>query len=111
MSAAAKPIPAALDASGPTVRRILDRFEVVGVSGITSPMFPSRRMAERWLAAQIAAMPEGARPGMRPCMCCGTAFPSDGRHHRLCKDCRHRDAGPVAMVWARPQRRGDGASR
>jgi hypothetical protein len=24
----------------------------------------------------------------RPCLCCGTAFPSTGPGHRLCKTCR-----------------------
>lgn len=52
-----------------------------------------------------------AKRGPRPCMRCSREFPSDGIHNRLCGTCRHSDAGPVAMGWARPQRRGDGAAR
>lgn len=28
----------------------------------------------------------------RPCMCCGHQFPSQGRHHRLCAECRQTAA-------------------
>lgn len=47
----------------------------------------------------------------RPCLCCKATFTSHGSHNRLCGTCRKADAGPVALAFARPQRRGDGAAR
>lgn len=31
----------------------------------------------------------------RPCLCCGTVFPSEGPHHRLCNRCRHQTEGMI----------------
>lgn len=31
---------------------------------------------------------------VRPCMCCGHPFPSEGIHNRMCDPCRHRDVAP-----------------
>ena len=45
----------------------------------------------------------------RPCLCCGSAFDSEGRHNRLCDRCRREEAGPVAVSWARSARRSEGA--
>ncbi len=111
MNARAKPIPGGLDACGPAVRRLDCWYEVAGIPGVESPMFRLRKDAERWLAEQLAKMPTHLRPRERKCMCCAQEFHSDGPHIRLCKGCRRSDAGPVAMGWARPQRRGDGAAR
>lgn len=108
MAPVAPPIPNKLGACGPAVRRLNDDFEVVGLP-VTSPTFPSRRQAERWLEAEIAKLPIRLQPKERLCLCCRTAFRSDGPHHRLCGTCRLRDAGPVAAAWARPGRRGQGA--
>lgn len=99
--------------SGPAVRRLgaigADAFEVVGLRS-TSPVFPRRSDAEAWLAAALAKLPERARPRVRSCLCCGTEFASTGPGHRLCGVCRREDAGPVAMAWGRPKRRGEGAA-
>lgn len=32
-----------------------------------------------------------AEGGFRPCMCCGTRFHSEGKHNRLCSNCRRLD--------------------
>lgn len=87
--------------SGPAVRQLITDFEVVGL-GVDSPLFSSRRKAERWLAARIAALPAGARPGMRACLCCRSDFMSDGWPHRLCKGCRDQDGGPLYSRAAIP---------
>lgn len=31
---------------------------------------------------------------VRPCMCCGKTFPSEGPHNRMCGPCRMCDASP-----------------
>lgn len=36
----------------------------------------------------------------RNCLCCGASFPSEGKHNRLCEDCKRRDGPP----WAAPAR-------
>lgn len=33
---------------------------------------------------------------VRPCMCCGNNFNSDGPHNRLCLTCRRKDTSPYA---------------
>lgn len=95
------PVPEGLGASGPSVRRLHADFEVVGLP-IVSPTFTTRRAAERWLAIEIAKLPERLRPRMRACRCCSTEFRSDGPHHRLCKDCRKLDGGAVPVRPAIP---------
>lgn len=47
-----------------------------------------------------------AKRGPRPCLCCGTEFPSEGVHNRLCSRCRHREAGddPVRPYISRGRR-------
>ncbi len=35
-----------------------------------------------------------AKRMVRPCMCCGHNFPSEGIHNRMCDPCRHRDVAP-----------------
>lgn len=105
----ASPIPNKLSGCGPSVRRLAsDDFEVVGLP-VVSPVFADRRAAERWLAAEVAKLPERQRPKDRNCLCCGTKFRSTGPGHRLCDACRQRDAGPVPVMWARSARRGEGA--
>lgn len=37
---------------------------------------------------------ERARKVIRPCLCCGDKFLSEGIHNRMCDDCRHRDMRP-----------------
>ena len=92
------------DASGPAVRLIVTEYEVVGLP-IVSPTFAFRDRAERWLAEQLAKMPAHSRPRERSCLCCSASFASDGRHHRLCKACRHKDGGPLYSRAAIPDRR------
>ena len=46
----------------------------------------------------------------RGCLCCGARFVSDGRHHRLCKQCRRHDAEPElasAGGWSARRRAAD----
>lgn len=49
----------------------------------------------------------GRKP--RACLCCGSGFDSEGKHHRLCDRCRKLDSGPVPVSWARPSRQREGA--
>lgn len=46
-------------------------------------------------ASAIAPAPgRAARPGPRPCLCCGKTFTSEGAHNRLCAHCRSKSASP-----------------
>jgi hypothetical protein len=38
------------------------------------------------------------KTGLRPCMCCGEAFPSEGIHHRLCAACTSASRGMIAPI-------------
>ena len=64
-------------------------FHVVGIAE-ASPLFPNRPEAEKWMRGAIAKLPQDKRPRERPCLSCGTPFPSEGHHNRLCKYCRGR---------------------
>lgn len=98
----APPEASGVGASGPSVRRLHHlSFEVVGFPDV-SPIFQTRREAERWLAKKIESLPERLRPRVRSCRCCGTDFRSDGPHNRLCNACRRLDAGAVPVKPAIP---------
>lgn len=48
----------------------------------------------------LGARPRGLnapKTKIRPCMCCGGAFRSEGPHHRLCGNCRHNSVSPYAL--------------
>jgi len=49
--------------------------------------------AERLQAADDAR----AKRGLRPCLCCGTPFESEGIHNRMCDPCRGLD-DPMPMA-------------
>ncbi len=51
-------------------------------------------------AAQICGIKQSeelrrARMVVRPCLCCGTPFDSEGAHNRMCNLCRKRGSDPV----------------
>lgn len=46
--------------------------------------FSSRHLAE----AARERLEREARRRVRPCLCCGAPFESEGAHHRMCKGCR-----------------------
>ncbi|MFN3973443.1 MAG: hypothetical protein ACK4L4_19165 [Gemmobacter sp.] len=81
-------------------------FDPLGrkVSGVEK----DRAAADQRADALQREADDKVRRGPRPCLCCRREFVSEGAHNRLCGNCRHADAGPVAMAWARPQRRGEG---
>lgn len=41
---------------------------------------------------------EQARRSTRSCLCCGRGFTSEGRHNRMCGDCRYRRSG-LGKEW------------
>lgn len=45
---------------------------------------------------RIETLNNRAKTTMRPCMCCGKTFTSDGPHNRLCGACRTRQFSPYA---------------
>ncbi len=79
------------------------------------PDSPTARRVQKFLqeqgipCASVASKPSRPQARQRACLRCGTEFASEGFHNRLCGPCRGIDPGPVAMAWARPQRRGEAA--
>lgn len=48
----------------------------------------------------LGARPKGVnapKTKIRPCMCCGGAFRSEGPHNRLCGNCRHNSVSPYEL--------------
>lgn len=43
----------------------------------------------------IEKLNRAARKRERPCMCCGTAFDSEGPHNRMCGTCRTKTGGMI----------------
>jgi hypothetical protein len=41
------------------------------------------------------AMARNMRLQRRPCLCCRTDFASEGKHHRLCPQCRYASEGLI----------------
>ncbi len=81
--------------TGPRVERLSQaRFHVLGLREL-SPEFSNRAEAEKWLRAQLAALPEAQRPRLRPCLCCRRVFESEGIHNRLCNPCRASGRSPA----------------
>lgn len=69
------------------VSQIGKQFTVVnGENQRVSPFFRDRAVAEEICAKRLAR----ADRDIRPCMCCGNKFQSDGPHNRLCGVCRWR---------------------
>ncbi len=75
------------------VRRCDSRTQViVGLpAGMEDPEFRDRAEAEAWLAARLPDLEKALHRKMRPCLCCGTTMLSEGRHNRLCDQCRAGD--------------------
>lgn len=63
------------------------RYRAVGIDG-PSPDFLNKAEAERHLRKALALVPAARRLQERSCLRCGTAFMSQGFHHRMCERCR-----------------------
>ncbi len=79
--------------TGPRVERVDNTaYQVLGLPEL-SPLFATHETAQRWLERALAKARPAHKPKERSCMCCQTAFVSEGFHHRLCGRCRGRSDG------------------
>lgn len=81
------------------VRRHHGHYAVFDGPDRVSTVFSSMAEAEARLLVIEAERARKARLRERPCLSCGTAFLSEGPHHRMCQRCRGRaSALPPQMV-------------
>ena len=57
--------------------------------------FNSLSTAQTRLDSLVAKAEAKEKRKVRPCLCCQTAFPSEGIHNRLCDRCRQQSGGLV----------------
>lgn len=64
-----------------------------------------------WTRCSVRRREEETKPKTtkRPCITCGTSFPSEGPHHRMCGSCRCT-AEEIATFGLAPSRRSIGAA-
>lgn len=71
------------------------QFAVMNRAGErVSPFFRHRDDAEELCGKRL----EASDTGLKRCLCCGTEFCSDGRHHRMCSNCRNRSDASLTSV-------------
>jgi hypothetical protein len=72
--------------------------------GRVSGTYGNKDSADTVCNTMTAAFEAKAKRQDRPCMCCGTMFPSVGIHNRMCDPCRRRpdvDISPNSIARAR----------
>lgn len=75
------------------VERAEDKFVVYAPDGQVHGTYATKSQAAGIAGRWKKEADEAARKMVRPCICCGTDFDSQGIHNRLCCICRHRDGG------------------
>ena len=75
-----------------TVKRTRFWWAVFEKGERVSAELSSRYLAESALE-RILKDRRAARHRIRPCLCCGQRFRSEGPHNRLCAHCRAREGG------------------
>ncbi len=79
-----------LDRQPSSIKSRLDKLSDMGVEVPKLHGF----MADRPRKKQGAAVPIKR---VRPCLCCGRQFNSDGPHNRLCGSCRLKSVSPYEL--------------
>ncbi len=79
---------------------------VIGPDGaVVAGPFGGKDNALTNCVARQRAADLAAKRMVRPCMCCGHPFMSEGIHNRLCTPCRSRDVAPDPLHSARERAR------
>ncbi len=80
-----------------TVRETAKDFAVFDPDGVRiSDPVAAREKAIALLKTKQAAADRAARRTIRPCLCCGSSFASQGIHNRMCDRCRHQTNSDMA---------------
>lgn len=73
---------------------------VVDPDGNRVSIFDSIGRIEDICAAKQRAADLANKRVNRPCLCCGTVFPSEGNHNRMCNPCRNRASNDEATPFS-----------
>jgi hypothetical protein len=76
------------------LRRSDDSFVVYRPDGSIYGEYATLSEAAATVGRRQKEDDERARKMVRPCLCCGHKFQSEGIHNRMCDRCRHLDVAP-----------------